>query len=395
GIPTHQRVLAQIAAVQASQLAQAAAGASQPTTPAHKGIPTLASVLAQSEAVQASQHAQTAAEVSQPTLLAPEGIPTLASALAQSEAVQASQPTPPAPKGIPTHQRVLAQIAAVQASQLAQAAAGASQPTTPAHKYEGRPARAKLPTRLAAVQGSQRKQTATQASQPAPKYKGTPARVRLLAHLAAVEGSQRNQIIAQASQPAPPAPKDIPARARVSPVACPRTSSSAADAPLLPSLLSQLAAGQVSQPTPPAPKVSEPNATTLNLFQAIDYRGLDRVKDNPQLRASRALVQANPRILEPMLEELGRQNPDVRQCIQDNQAEFMQDMLQPPQRPVGNLSNQSADAIPQEMTFTLEEREAIDRLETMGFDRKMVVQVFITCNKDETLAANSLLGNHD
>ncbi|KAH7679768.1 UV excision repair protein Rad23 protein [Dioscorea alata] len=335
----------------------------------YKGIPTLASVLAQSEAVQASQHAQTAAEVSQPTPLAPEGIPTLASALAQSEAVQASQhaqtaaeasqPTPPAPKGIPTHQRVLAQIAAVQASQLSQA--GASQPRTPAHKYEGRPARAKLPTRLAAVQGSQRKQTATQASQPAPKYKGTPARVRLLAHLAAVEGSQRNQIIAQASQPAPPAPKDIPARARVSPVACPRTSSSAADAPLLPSLLSQLAAGQVSQPTPPAPKVSEPNATTLNLFQAIDYRGLDRVKDNPQLRASRALVQANPRILEPMLEELGRQNPDVRQCIQDNQAEFMQDMLQPPQRPVGNLSNQSADAIPQEMTFTLEEREAIDR----------------------------------
>ncbi|XP_039126856.1 ubiquitin receptor RAD23d-like isoform X5 [Dioscorea cayenensis subsp. rotundata] len=313
----------------------------QPTVvPAHVGDSPVASQLAQLAAVQASQHTQTAAEASQPT-----------------------PPAPPAPEGIPTRHRVLAQIAAVQASQLVQAASEASQPATPPYKY-----------------------------------KGTPARARLLMHLAAGQAPRCKQTAAQASQPAPPAPaaaEGLPACARVSLVACPQTSSSAADAPLLPSLVSQLAAAQASQPAPPAPKVSEVNATPLNLFQDIHYRGLDHVKDNPQLRASRALVQANPHILEPMLEELGRQNPDVRQSIQDNLAEFMQDMLQLSQRPVGNLTNQSADAIPQEITFTLEEREAIDRLEAMGFDRKMVVQVFIACNKDEALAAHSLLNNHD
>lgn len=39
-----------------------------------------------------------------------------------------------------------------------------------------------------------------------------------------------------------------------------------------------------------------------------------------------------------MLEELSRQNPDVRQSIQDNLAEFMQDMLQLSQRPVGSVA---------------------------------------------------------
>ncbi|XP_039126854.1 ubiquitin receptor RAD23d-like isoform X3 [Dioscorea cayenensis subsp. rotundata] len=358
----------------------------QPTVvPAHVGDSPVASQLAQLAAVQASQHTQTAAEASQPT-----------------------PPAPPAPEAVPAHARdspvasQLAQLAAVQASQHTQTAAEASQPTPPAPPApEGIPTRHRVLAQIAAVQASQLVQAASEASQPATppyKYKGTPARARLLMHLAAGQAPRCKQTAAQASQPAPPAPaaaEGLPACARVSLVACPQTSSSAADAPLLPSLVSQLAAAQASQPAPPAPKVSEVNATPLNLFQDIHYRGLDHVKDNPQLRASRALVQANPHILEPMLEELGRQNPDVRQSIQDNLAEFMQDMLQLSQRPVGNLTNQSADAIPQEITFTLEEREAIDRLEAMGFDRKMVVQVFIACNKDEALAAHSLLNNHD
>ncbi|KAM0949083.1 putative XPC-binding domain-containing protein [Dioscorea sansibarensis] len=56
------------------------------------------------------------------------------------------------------------------------------------------------------------------------------------------------------------------------------------------------------------------------------------------LRALRALVQANPHILERTLEELGRQNSDVRQWTQDHQAEFIQDMAQPPQRPLGSVA---------------------------------------------------------
>jgi UV excision repair protein RAD23 len=36
------------------------------------------------------------------------------------------------------------------------------------------------------------------------------------------------------------------------------------------------------------------------------------------------MVQANPQILQPMLQELGKQNPALLRLINENQAEFLQ-----------------------------------------------------------------------
>lgn len=50
---------------------------------------------------------------------------------------------------------------------------------------------------------------------------------------------------------------------------------------------------------------------------------LDFLRSNPQFQALRQMVQANPQILQPMLQELGKQNPQLLQLINSNQQEFL------------------------------------------------------------------------
>jgi hypothetical protein len=44
-----------------------------------------------------------------------------------------------------------------------------------------------------------------------------------------------------------------------------------------------------------------------------------------------------------------------------------------------------------ESTFTADEKAQITRLQELGFDRDLVIRVFVMCDKDENLAANCLL----
>ncbi|KAB1221048.1 Ubiquitin receptor RAD23c [Morella rubra] len=160
----------------------------------------------------------------------------------------------------------------------------------------------------------------------------------------------------------------IPEQAEVPPVARVPASGTAANPPAQP-------------PPQPAQRAtvpsSGPNANPLDLF--------------PQFQALRAVVQANPQILQPMLQELGKQNPHLLRLIQEHQADFLRLINEPVEGGEGNILGQLAAAMPQAVTVTPEEREAIERLEAMGFDRATVLEVFFACNKNEELAANYLL----
>ncbi|CAL5324839.1 unnamed protein product [Camellia sinensis] len=153
---------------------------------------------------------------------------------------------------------------------------------------------------------------------------------------------------------------------------------------------------QAPQPAVPS---SGPNANPLDLFpQGLPNVGsnasagtLDFLRNSQQFQALRAMVQANPQILQPMLQELGKQNPQLMRLIQEHQADFLHLINQPVEGGEGNVLEQLAGAMPQAVTVTPEEHEAIERLEAMGFDRAVVLEVFFACNKNEELAANYLL----
>ncbi|KQJ98357.1 probable ubiquitin receptor RAD23 isoform X2 [Brachypodium distachyon] len=144
---------------------------------------------------------------------------------------------------------------------------------------------------------------------------------------------------------------------------------------------------------------SGPNANPLDLFPQVlpnasaNAAGgnLDVLRNNSQFRGLLSLVQANPQILQPLLQELGKQNPQILQLIQENQAEFLRLINEPAEGAEGNLLEQFGAGVPQTVAVTPAENEAIQRLEHMGFDRDLVLEVFFACNKDEQLAANYLL----
>jgi UV excision repair protein RAD23 len=159
---------------------------------------------------------------------------------------------------------------------------------------------------------------------------------------------------------------------------------------------------QSVQPT--AAPSTGPNASPLDLFpQGLPNIGgsgatgaasagtLDFLRNSQQFNALRAMVQANPQILQPMLQELGKQNPHLMRLIQEHQADFLRLINEPVEGGEGNVLGQLAGNMPQSVTVTPEEREAIERLEAMGFDRALVLEVFFACNKNEELAANYLL----
>ncbi|XP_021754087.1 ubiquitin receptor RAD23d-like isoform X2 [Chenopodium quinoa] len=160
------------------------------------------------------------------------------------------------------------------------------------------------------------------------------------------------------------------------------------------------------QPRRPASVLSGgPNAGPLNTFpqglptvgsSAAPSGALDFLRNSEQFQALRAMVQANPQVLQPMLQEFGKHNPNVMKLIQEHETEFHRLLNEPIGVEKGNILEQFATAMPQAVQVTAGEHAAIERLEAMGFDRSTVLEAYFACNKNEELTANYLLDHmHD
>ncbi|KAF2301615.1 hypothetical protein GH714_028279 [Hevea brasiliensis] len=156
-----------------------------------------------------------------------------------------------------------------------------------------------------------------------------------------------------------------------------------------------------------APASGAPNTSPLNMFpqETLSAGGggggggsgglgsLDFLRSNQQFQTLRSMVQANPQILQPMLQELGKQNPHLLRMIQEHHAEFLQLINEPLEGSEGDIFDQVDQDMPHAINVTPAEQEAIERLEAMGFDRALVIEAFLACDRNEELAANYLLEN--
>jgi len=115
---------------------------------------------------------------------------------------------------------------------------------------------------------------------------------------------------------------------------------------------------------------------------------LDFLRQHPQFNQLRQMVQQNPQLLQPVLQQLAASNPQILQLITQHQADFIRLLNEP----VGNVAPGGGGAPPPGyIQVTPEEREAIERLTSLGFNRATAIEAYFACDKDETLAANYLL----
>ncbi|PGH06467.1 UV excision repair protein Rad23 [Polytolypa hystricis UAMH7299] len=116
---------------------------------------------------------------------------------------------------------------------------------------------------------------------------------------------------------------------------------------------------------------------------------LDFLRNNPHFQQLRQLVQQQPQMLEPILQQVGAGNPQLAQLIGQNQEQFLQllseDVEDDAQLPPGSHA----------IAVTEEERDAIERLCRLGFSRDSVIQAYFACDKNEELAANFLFDQPD
>ncbi|KAI8874792.1 UV excision repair protein Rad23 [Backusella circina FSU 941] len=157
-----------------------------------------------------------------------------------------------------------------------------------------------------------------------------------------------------------------------------------------------------------SPAANSPNAP-LNLFAAAQQQqqqqqqqstgnagagGIDfsNLRNTPHFQQIRQLVQTNPALLQPLLQQLGQSNPELLRSINADPNGFLQALLEGAegdeeggQAPPGNM-----------IQVTQEEKDAIDRLVALGFDRGIAIEAYFACEKNEELAANYLFEHgHD
>jgi UV excision repair protein RAD23 len=158
---------------------------------------------------------------------------------------------------------------------------------------------------------------------------------------------------------------------------------------------------------------STPGVTGGATRPATGEDPLSFLRSQPQFAQMRALLQQNPTLLAPLLQQLAQSNPQLLQLINEHQNEFYNMINEPMDADTGSGAGGTGGAVPpaagggaspggtarnpnsQYIQVTPQEREAIDRLKALGFPEAMCIQAYFACEKNENLAANFLFQNDE
>jgi UV excision repair protein RAD23 len=168
------------------------------------------------------------------------------------------------------------------------------------------------------------------------------------------------------------------------------------------------AAPTSSAPTSPAPAAPATTGAPRNLFEAAaaasqeqtaqrgagaggdaggaDSSELDRLRDDPTFIQLRDLVRENPALLHPFLQQLGQSNPQLMELIGRNPDAFAR-LIAPELG--GDEEGEEGGA--QYIEVSDQDKANIDQLVGMGFDRQIVIQAYVACERNTELAASYLL----
>ncbi|KAJ9106032.1 hypothetical protein QFC20_004092 [Naganishia adeliensis] len=128
--------------------------------------------------------------------------------------------------------------------------------------------------------------------------------------------------------------------------------------------------------------------------------GAAAMGNHPMMAQLRQLVQQDPALIQPLLQQLGANNPQLAQLINQN-PEALYQLLAGADDEEGDFDPAAFGGAEGEDPFagqtviqlTEQEAEAVRRLESLGFDRQSVLRAYMLCDKDEQLAANFLFDN--
>lgn len=154
-------------------------------------------------------------------------------------------------------------------------------------------------------------------------------------------------------------------------------------------------------PMPPQPPVTGPLAELGN---------------HPRFHQLRMAVQQEPRALNQVISHIAQANPNMISMIAEHQEEFVNLLAMPmatgvppggdpvaamlaaaqaaassaPAAPAPAAPPPAPPAPPAAVELTAAEEEAIGRLTSLGFERRVAVEAYLACNRNEEIAANYL-----